>query len=106
MAGAFNLIIDARDKSNTRLNRRSMDMFCHCINDLELRESSLLGRRYTWSNERDAPTMAKLDRWFGFMEWDELHSDASLTVLSSSLSDHCPILMTSQAAFQVRALLD
>jgi hypothetical protein len=24
--------------------------------------------------------MAKLDRWFGSVEWDELHPDASLTV--------------------------
>jgi hypothetical protein len=55
MAADFNLIVDAWDKSNARLNRRSMDMFRRCINDLELRESSLLGRRYTWSNERDTP---------------------------------------------------
>jgi hypothetical protein len=68
VTGDFNLIVDARDKSNTRLNRRSMDMFHRCINDLELRESNLLSRRYTWSNERDAPTMAKLDRWFGSVE--------------------------------------
>jgi hypothetical protein len=66
------------------------------LNDLELKESNLLGRQYTWSNERDAPTMAKLDRWFGSVEWDEMHPDASLLALSSSLSDHCPILMATE----------
>jgi hypothetical protein len=70
-----------------------MDMFRRCLNDLELKDSTLLGRRYTWSNERDAPMMAKLDRWFGSVEWDDRHPDASLSALSSSLSDHCPILM-------------
>jgi hypothetical protein len=95
VAGDFNLIIDARDKSNVRLNRRSMDMFRRCINDLELRESSLLGHRYTWSNERKMPTMAKLDRWFSSVEWDDMYLEASLMALSSSLSDHCPILMVS-----------
>jgi hypothetical protein len=102
VAGDFNLIVDARDKCNVRLNRRSMDMFRRCLNDLELRESNLLGRRYTWSNERETPTMAKLDRWFGSAKWDEMHPDASLTALSSSLSDHCPILMTSASPLPLK----
>jgi hypothetical protein len=102
VAGDFNLIVDARDKSNTRLNRRSMSMFRRCLNDLELRESNLLGRRYTWSNERDTPTMVKLDRWFGSVEWDEMHPDASLSALSSSLSDHCPILMSTAVVLPIK----
>jgi hypothetical protein len=84
VAGDFNLIVEARDKSNARLNRRSMAMFRRFLNDLELRESNLLGRRYMWSNEREAPTMAKLDRWFGSVEWDDLHPDASLSALDTS----------------------
>jgi hypothetical protein len=100
--GDFNLIIDARDKSNARLNRRSMDMFQRCINDLELRESSLLSHRYTWSNERDMPMMAKLDRWFGSVEWDDMYPKALLTALSSSLSDHCPILMVSASSLPLK----
>jgi hypothetical protein len=102
VAGNFNLIKDARDKNNSRLNRRSMDMFQRCLNDLELRECNLLGRRYTWSNERSAPTLAKLDRWFGSVEWDELHLGATLSALSSSLSDHCPILMSTAAVLSTK----
>jgi hypothetical protein len=102
VAGDFNLIVDARDKSNARLNRRLMDLFRRCLNDLELKESTLLGRRYTWSNERDAPTMAKLDRWFGLVEWDDRHPDASLSVMSSSLSDHCPILMDTAISLPLK----
>jgi hypothetical protein len=43
VASDFNLIVDARDKSNARLNHRSMSMFRRCLNDLELRESNLFG---------------------------------------------------------------
>jgi hypothetical protein len=84
------------------MNRRLMDLFRRCLNDLELRESNLLGMRYTWSNERESPTLAKLDRWFASVEWDEMHPDASLLALSSSLSDHCPILMSTAVAFPVK----
>jgi hypothetical protein len=102
VAGDFNLIKDARDKNNPRLNRRAMDMFRRCLNDLELRECNLLGRRYTWSNERSEPTLAKLDHWFGSVQWDELHLGAMLSALSSSLSDHCPILMSTAVALSTK----
>jgi hypothetical protein len=99
VTGDFNLILDACDKSNSRLNRRSMAHFRRCVNDLELKESALIGRRFTWSNERETPTLVKLDRWFGSVEWDDLHPDASLAARSSSLSDHCPILMSTSVQF-------
>jgi exonuclease III len=103
ITGDFNLILEACDKNNSRLNRRSMARFRQCVNDLELMESTLIGRRFTWSNERETATLVKLDRWFGSVEWDELHPDASLTACSSSLSDHCPILMsTSVQLFTMR----
>jgi hypothetical protein len=72
ITGDFNLILDARDKSNANLNRRSMANFRALVNDLELKEACLLGRRYTWSNERDQPTLVRIDRWFASVEWDEL----------------------------------
>jgi hypothetical protein len=103
ITGDFNLILEACDKNISRLNRRSMARFRQCVNDLELMESTLIGRRFTWSNERETTTLVKLDRWFGSVEWDELHPDASPTACSSSLSDHCPILMsTSVQLFTMR----
>ncbi|XP_071678288.1 uncharacterized protein [Lolium perenne] len=72
-----------------------MGQFRRCLNELELKESTLIGCKYTWSNERSSPTLVKLDRWFASVDWDEIFPDASLTAMSSSLSDHCPILMTT-----------
>jgi hypothetical protein len=71
-----------------------MGQFRHCVNDLELKEVPLLGRRYTWSNARATPTLVRFDRWFASLEWEELFPDASLTAQSSSVSDHCPVLLS------------
>jgi exonuclease III len=94
------MITDARDKNNSNINRRAMSRFRTLLNELELKESCLLGRRYTWSNERERPTLVRLDRWFCSVDWDDLHPDATLSAQSSSLSDHCPILMST--AIQIR----
>jgi hypothetical protein len=89
------MILDMRDKNNANINRRRMAIFHRFINDLELREANLLGRRYTWSTGRDPPTLERLDRWFSSLDWEALHPSASLSALSSSLSDHAPLLMST-----------
>jgi hypothetical protein len=99
LAGDFNLILEDHDKNNANVNRRAMARFWRLINNLELKESPLVGRRFTWSNERASPTLEKIERWFGSLEWDDMHPDASLCALLSSLSSHCPILMSTSAKF-------
>jgi hypothetical protein len=99
LARDFNMILNARDKSNANLNRRAMARFRAYINGIELKEACLLERRYTWSNKRDQPTLVRIDRWFGSVDWDGLYPNAMLTALSSSLSNHCPILMSTAVAF-------
>jgi glutathionyl-hydroquinone reductase len=41
-----------------------MGRFHSFLNDCELKEIYLHGRRYTWSNERETPTLVRLDRVF------------------------------------------
>jgi hypothetical protein len=79
-----------------------MARFRTAINEMELKEACLLGRHYTWSNERERPTLVRLDRWFCSVEWVDLCPDATLTALSSSLSDHCPILMSTSVQIQTK----
>lgn len=45
--GDFNLIYEARDKSNSNLNHSMMAKFRAALNAGELREISLHGRRFT-----------------------------------------------------------
>jgi hypothetical protein len=62
------------DKNNTNVNRAMMGHFTRFLNDLELREVELLGRKFTWPNEREAPTLVRLDRVFTTMDWEGLVS--------------------------------
>jgi hypothetical protein len=60
-------------------------------------ELALHNHRYTWSNERSVPTLVRLDRAFCNKDWDLLFVGCMLQVLSTSLSDHCPILIYQQS---------
>ena len=57
VAGDFNLVYKDADNNNANYNRAMMGWFRRFINDLPLH-----GRKYTWSNQQDSPTLAKLDR--------------------------------------------
>lgn len=94
VSGDFNLIAAAADKNNNRINRRMMNAFRNKLNELELRDMYLFGRRYTWSNEQQRPTLEKLDRVLVTTQWEESFPEAHLQALSSSGSDHCPLLLT------------
>lgn len=65
--GDFNLILHARDKRNDNLNRRMMGEFNDVVQSLELKELSLRGRKFTWSNDR---TQTRIDRAFCSVAWD------------------------------------
>ncbi|WVZ63805.1 hypothetical protein U9M48_013410 [Paspalum notatum var. saurae] len=78
VAGDFNLIYQAADKNNNNFNRAMMGRFRCFLDDLELKETPLLGRKFTWSNERDSPTLVRLDHVFCSAEWDEIFPDAVL----------------------------
>lgn len=58
--GDFNLIYQTEDKNNSNLNRRLIGSFKAVIDDLGLKEIRLNGRRLTWSNEQDTPTLLGL----------------------------------------------
>jgi hypothetical protein len=55
-------------------------------------KSHSFGRKFTWSNELESPTLVRLDRVFTTKEWDQLFSDCVLSSASTT-SDHCPLLL-------------
>lgn len=91
--GDFNLILDEADKSNARVNRRTMRRFRQTVANLQLLDIHLHGRRYTWSNERDQPTLVRLDCVLASLEWEEQFPACHLQALASDASDHCPLLL-------------
>lgn len=96
IAGDFNLIYRAEDKNNPNVDRAMMGHFRRLINDLGLREIELLGRRYTWSSERAAPTLVRLDRAFHMPEWESVFPDHILHSTAAGISDHCPLILSLQ----------
>jgi hypothetical protein len=97
--GDFNMIRRAREKNKGTINRRLMRQFNHTIDYLQLLELDLNGKLYTWSNEQDAPTMSRIDRFLATTEWHDFFPQADLQAIGSMTSDHCPLVMQGMAAF-------
>lgn len=93
MAGDFNMIYSVEDKNNKNLNRAKMGRFCQLVNDLELKEIPLMRRHYTWSNERDAPTLVKLDHVLCTADWEALYPECILQSHASEISHHCSLFL-------------
>lgn len=50
-------------------------------------------KKYTWSNHQDNPTLTRIDRVFHTPDWEEVIVNPIIQPLSSSTSDHCPLLV-------------
>lgn len=68
-----------------------MHDFRKVIDDLALADLHLSGRSFTWSNERENPTMERLDRALASIEWLEEHPN--YLIGSTDSSDHAPLLI-------------
>ena len=95
LTGDFNQIYKANDKNRGNVNRRRIVRFRNALNSCDLKPIHLQNRKFTWSNGQQEPTMSKLDGYFCNEEWDIAFSDHILHALSSSLSDHCPLLLAN-----------
>jgi endonuclease/exonuclease/phosphatase family metal-dependent hydrolase len=95
--GDFNMILRASEKNNTNLNRTMMNKFRSFVDNNELKELYMHGRRFTWSNEREVPTMTKIDRVLVSVDWDMEYQDGLLQALSTGVSDHAPLHLRTGA---------
>lgn len=100
VAGNFNLILEATDKSNTNISRRNMGRFRRFVNEAELKDIHLHGRSFTWSNERDRPTLEKLDQVLVTVDWEIQAPNCFLQALATTMSDHYPLLLSTNAGLQ------
>lgn len=97
LCGDFNMICHAEDKNTRRLDHRGMRRFMSFLHGANVEELHLSGRRFTWSNRRERPTLERLDRVFASPEWLGLFPSHLLRPLSSDCSDHCPLLLRTDA---------
>ncbi|XP_078165205.1 uncharacterized protein LOC144559911 [Carex rostrata] len=62
------------------------------IDDLELLDVPLIGRKFTWSSKRSQPTFSRLDRVLISPHWDSLGVSYQLQDASATASDHSPLI--------------
>lgn len=93
IGGDFNMIAAAADKNNVRLHPCLMRRFRRFMADMELHDLYLHGRRYTWSSERENPTLVCIDSVLCTNTWESAHPSCLLRCLSSAASDHCPLMV-------------
>jgi hypothetical protein len=74
-----------------------MVRFRNVLQACELDEVHLQNRRFTWSNERQNPTLCKLDAFYCNADWDLRFGTHVIHALSSPLSDHCPLLLADDS---------
>ena len=72
-----------------------MGKFRKVVDDLLLNDVALNGRAYTWSNDRLNCTLSRIDRVLGSVEWHSLFPNCFLQGVSSGISDHCPLLLST-----------
>ncbi|XP_073362867.1 uncharacterized protein [Aegilops tauschii subsp. strangulata] len=95
----FNMILRANEKSNTNINHTMMNKFRSFVDSNELKELYMHGRRFTWSSERENPTLTRIDRVLVSVDWEMAWLDFLLQALSTSVSDHAALHITTSAAF-------
>lgn len=82
--------------------RKDMVLFGDLIRGLHLVDLPLLGRSFTWSNKRDSPSFAQLDRFLVSTEWIGLFPMSGQSALSAISSDHVAILLDSGSSLPRR----
>jgi len=93
LLGDFNLIASVEEKNSGNINKAMMGRFRRLISDLELKDLPLLGRKYTWSNQQNSPTLVKLDRVLCSADWEQLFPNCLLQSCATDGFDHCPLLL-------------
>ena len=94
LVGDFNLLRFPSDKNNAAFRQAEANAFNQTIDDLALIELPLLDRQFTWSNNRNTPTLERIDSAFFNLAWANAFPNSSLTSLTRFMSDHVPLIIT------------
>jgi exonuclease III len=93
VGGDFNILRYSSEKNKTFYANRFSDMFNWIINSYGLREITLNGGRFTWSNNQADPTLEKLDRVLMNDKWEGAFPLTNLKKNPRLMSDHNPLVL-------------
>ena len=97
-SGDFNQIYRALDKNTRNVHHGRINRFRATLHSCELKEIHLQNRRFTWSNERENPTLCSIDKFFCNLAWSTMFPSYLLHAASTSCSDHCPLLLSEASS--------
>jgi exonuclease III len=81
--------VTAEDRRTSALEVRE---FCNFMEELELVDLPLLGRRFTWY-QPNCRAMSRIDRVLISDEWALRWGSVALWALPRDVSDHCPLIL-------------
>ncbi|KAJ4845396.1 hypothetical protein Tsubulata_010578 [Turnera subulata] len=90
LGGDFNaILVGSERRTGRRQHRRANPPFQQCLLEASLLDMGFSGQQFTWKSGRK---LARLDRFLCNSEWLQIFSEASITHLPRTSSDHCPVL--------------
>jgi hypothetical protein len=95
LVGISTLLEEKVTKNKPRGTNKWSFLFNAIIEQHGLIELDLVGRQYTWSNNRLDPTFEKLDRFLVSLEWDLAYWNVMVVGLNRSFSDHSPLCLNT-----------
>jgi len=95
--GDFNSVLHREERRGTNfdpstVSRREIGLFNDVVNNLEVEDVNLVGRKFTWYNSNGL-VMSRIYRAFISEEWGDFWGNVSLWALPRDVSDHCPMVL-------------
>ncbi|WJX12703.1 hypothetical protein P8452_03171 [Trifolium repens] len=93
--GDFNAVLNSDERRGVNaesLSSLELRGFRRFLEEVELVDLPLLGRRFTW-NHANGVAMSRIDRCWVSAEWLEEWGDCSVWVCPRDVSDHCPLVI-------------
>ncbi|KAK9286378.1 hypothetical protein L1049_014773 [Liquidambar formosana] len=79
-----------------------MRLFSDFVESNELIDPPLIGGWFTWLNNREVPSISRLDRFLFSPSWEEHFPRVTQVALPRPLSDHIPLLLDSEGMRMAR----
>jgi hypothetical protein len=86
----FNILRYSSEKNKNFVGNKFTDLFNWIINTNEMRDVTLNGGTFTWSNNHADPSLERLDRILISSSWEKEFPLTSLRKIPMQMSDHNP----------------
>ncbi|KAK1290371.1 Transcription factor bHLH87 [Acorus calamus] len=94
--GDFNMVHRPDERNRISQSSPAMTNFSDWIEEEGLLDLPIANHQFTWSNMREEPSLARLDRVLIDEEWEGLFPGCRIWGLPRVVSDHLPLLLESE----------